>query len=389
LKNILYITASNPFGKSHGAQQRSFLLFEALQQLGHVHVFCITNDSIPVDLPSSNYTIQFFGNNPNPKSKPRRYKLLRLFSPYVIHSVDPYLQQKLAELVDKIAFDHIVVRYVYPIYMCGLFERRGLIVDVDDHPVQYFMSMARNRKLDVRSRLFYLLDAIYSRIFLPSFLRRSKKAFFSNPAQVIPDNGIYLPNVPMPPNAQVSAYLKTNINNGKKRILFVGTMQYTPNLHGVDHFITHIWPEVITHLPNVQFDIVGEMNDGLKRLAWESMPGVNVHGFVSDLDAFYEDCSLVIVPSRQGAGTHIKVLEAMQRGKPTVITTFAARGFSDLLVHKENTWVAQGDESFIEGIIHLLLDDEYNHQMGKNAADALGDLYTVESFNRIVAKALS
>ncbi len=43
----------------------------------------------------------------------------------------------------------------------------------------------------------------------------------------------------------------------------------------------------------------------------------------------------------------------------------------------------------MEGIIHLLLDDESNHQMGQKAADALGDLYTIESFNRIVAKALS
>ncbi len=389
MKNILYISASNPFGKSHGAQQRTFLLFQALQQLGHVHLFCITNDSIPDDLPSSNYTIQFFGNNPNPKSKPRRYKLLRLFSPYVIHSVDPYLQQKLAELVDKIAFDHIVVRYIYPIYMCGLFERRGLIVDVDDHPVQYFMSMARNRKLDVRSRLFYLLDAIHTRIFLPSFLRRSKKAFFSNPAQVIPDKGIYLPNVPIPPKTEPTAYLKTKNSKQNKRILFVGTMQYAPNLHGMEHFITRIWPKVIKQLPGIQLDIVGEMNDGLKRSVWEALNGVNIHGFVSDLNSFYEESSLVIVPSQQGAGTHIKVLEAMQHGKATVLTTFAARGFTDLLMHEENTWVAQDDESFIEGIIHLLLDDESNHQMGQKAADALGDLYTIESFNRIVAKALS
>jgi hypothetical protein len=47
LKQILYITEHNPFGFANGAQQRSNLIFRALQKAGHVHLFCISEELPP------------------------------------------------------------------------------------------------------------------------------------------------------------------------------------------------------------------------------------------------------------------------------------------------------------------------------------------------------
>jgi hypothetical protein len=47
LKQILYITEHNPFGVAIGAQQRSNLIFRALQKAGHVHLFCISKELPP------------------------------------------------------------------------------------------------------------------------------------------------------------------------------------------------------------------------------------------------------------------------------------------------------------------------------------------------------
>lgn len=388
MKNILYITASNPFGASHGAQQRTYLWFQALQQLGHVHLFCITNDAIPTELNSSNYTIQFFGKNPNYKPKPRRYKLLRLYSPFAVLNEDPYLRGKVLEIMDRIPFDYVVVRYVFPVFTCGLYKYKGLIIDVDDHPVQYFMTMANNRKLDLRSRFFYLIDAIHTHFFLKALFKRVEKAFFSNPTQVIPDKGVFLPNVPLL-KARHDTFNKTEVKPCNKKILFVGTLQYAPNLYGIDHFITRIWPGVKSQLPDAQLDIVGIIGDSPRINEWKTMEGINIHGFVADLEPFYDGSSLVIVPVRQGAGTHIKILEAMTYGKSIVLTEFAARGFSDVLKHKENVWIASDDAAFTQGIIRLLTDYQFNQKMGEAAANSLGDQYSIDTFNKVVLNTLS
>jgi glycosyltransferase involved in cell wall biosynthesis len=388
LKNILYITASNPFGVSHGAQQRTHLLFQALQQLGHVHLFCITNDTTPTELNSSNFTIQFFGKNPNYKPKSRRYKLLRLYSPYAVLNEDPYLRGKVLEILDKIPFDYVVVRYVFPVFTCGLYRHKGLVIDVDDHPVQYFMTMANNRKLNLRSRFFYLIDAIHTHIFLKALFKRVQKAFFSNPTQVIPDKGVFLPNVPLL-KARHDTFNNTEVKPSNKKILFVGTLQYTPNLYGIEHFITRIWPSVKSQVPDIQLDIVGLIGDSPKLSEWKTMEGINIHGFVDDLNPFYDESSVVIVPIQQGAGTHIKILEAMQYGKSIVLTKFAARGFTDLLKHMENVWIASDDTAFTKGTIRLLSDYQFNQKMGRSAANSLSDQYTVDAFHRTVFNALS
>jgi ActR/RegA family two-component response regulator len=61
------------------------------------------------------------------------------------------------------------------------------------------------------------------------------------------------------------------------------------------------------------------------------------------------------------------VLEAMQMGRPCVITNFAAKGFEALLQDEKNTLIAQNDADFAQKLQKLLENHDFSAQIAQSA----------------------
>lgn len=61
---------------------------------------------------------------------------------------------------------------------------------------------------------------------------------------------------------------------------------------------------------------------------WSAVPGVEIFGFVEDLDSLYEESLAVVAPVFSGSGTCIKVQETGLRGRTVFAAPFAARGMA-------------------------------------------------------------
>ncbi len=108
-------------------------------------------------------------------------------------------------------------------------------------------------------------------------------------------------------------------------VVYVGSMDYHPNIDAVTFFAREIWPTVRKRLPSCRFVIVGA-KPAPAVVALGQLEGVEVTGTVPDVRPYYRDALAAIVPLRTGGGTRLKILEAMAAGVPVVSTALGAEG---------------------------------------------------------------
>ena len=130
----------------------------------------------------------------------------------------------------------------------------------------------------------------------------------------------------------------TGLNSApvRNRIVFVGKMDYPPNIEASTRFAKTTWPLVKEHFPEFTLSVVGSCPTASVE-ALRSLPGVEVTGTVPDVRPYYRDALAAVVPLRTGGGTRLKILEAMAAGVPVISTSLGAEGLavspgSDILI---------------------------------------------------------
>jgi sugar transferase (PEP-CTERM/EpsH1 system associated) len=110
-------------------------------------------------------------------------------------------------------------------------------------------------------------------------------------------------------------------------IVFTGTMDYRPNIEGVEWFARQILPLVRRNHPKAEFWIVGSYPSArVTKLAQSS--AVRVTGRVADVRPYLAHAACVVAPLHIARGLQNKVLEAMAMARPVVATPAACEGLS-------------------------------------------------------------
>lgn len=133
--------------------------------------------------------------------------------------------------------------------------------------------------------------------------------------------------------------------NEPVRVLFVGTGNFQPNERGIAWFVTEVMPRLRERVP-VAFDVVGMPPD--RPVEAE---GVSYRGRVPELEPWYEQAHVVVVPLFEGAGTRLKMLEAAAYGRPMVSTAFGPEGLP--LLSGEHYLEADDPEAFAAAVVDV------------------------------------
>lgn len=184
---------------------------------------------------------------------------------------------------------------------------------------------------------------------------RSAMAAMMDPARisVIP-TGVDLAKYGYDPKARATAPL----------VVFAGSMDWAPNIDGVEYFCRDIWPHVLKQVPNARFRIVGR--DPHARVQKLTSASVEVAGTVPSIVDHLGEAAVMVVPLRIGGGTRIKIYEGMAMGKATVSTVLGAEGLD--VSHGHDILLADDPRQFAEYVIRLLCDEDARRKYEQAAA---------------------
>jgi GT2 family glycosyltransferase/glycosyltransferase involved in cell wall biosynthesis len=189
-----------------------------------------------------------------------------------------------------------------------------------------------------------------------AIIRQVDRTVLVSPAE-LPVLRQFVPDAPISVFPVLYAHVAANPAPFEDRngILFLGGFAHPPNLDAVRWFVAEIWPRVRAQLPHATFHIVGsEAPQEILELA--SVPGINVRGFVKDLDPLLASMRIGVTPMRYGAGIKGKVAMMMGAGMACVCTSVAAEG-----MHVEDgvhACVTDDPGAFANAVVQLYTDRE-------------------------------
>lgn len=162
---------------------------------------------------------------------------------------------------------------------------------------------------------------------------------------------------------------------------FVGALDYEPNHRAVEWFVREVLPAVRARRGDVRFRVVGR---GSERLSWAAgEPGVDLVGRVEDLQEELDRTDVSVVPIRVGAGTRLKVVEALSNHLPMVTTTVGCEGIP--VVDGRSALVADDAPGFAAACVRLLDDGDLRQRLADEGAALFRASYTWASIRERVA----
>ena len=152
-------------------------------------------------------------------------------------------------------------------------------------------------------------------------------------------------------NGVDTAHFTPRNDGDRRRVVFVGAMDYFANAEAALRFAREDWPAVRKRCNGLVLTIVGRKPDAAVRALASEAAGIEVTGTVDDVRPYYHQARAAIVPLRAGSGTRLKILEAMAAGVPVVSTALGAEGLE--VRSGENIMIADTTEQTAEAIARV------------------------------------
>lgn len=149
---------------------------------------------------------------------------------------------------------------------------------------------------------------------------------------------------------------------GREGILFVGGFRHPPNVDAAIFYAREIIPHLRRLLPGVTTYFVGSHPpQAVLELAGE---GLEIVGYVPELDPWFERTRVSVSPLRYGAGVKGKVNQSMSFGLPLVATSASIEGMH--LTDGDEILVADEVQAFAEAVARLYRDEALWNRLSRS-----------------------
>jgi len=159
----------------------------------------------------------------------------------------------------------------------------------------------------------------------------------------------------------------------RRDILFVGGFLHQPNVDAVLYFCEQVFPLIRRRLPDVRFKVIGsEPPDAIQRLARQD--GVDILGFVKELEPVFSAVRISVAPLRFGAGIKGKIASSLCYGVPCVATSVAIEGMG--LDPGMNVLVGDAPDEIAEQVCRVYQSAQLWEQLSRE-----GHRFAVENYS--------
>jgi sugar transferase (PEP-CTERM/EpsH1 system associated) len=379
--NILFLCHHFPYPPDHGARIRAFHFIRHLSQTNSVTVATLahTQQELIQGQGLKEYCHRVIAEVI--PSRVRWGRALRALYSSTPSSVSYFrsvsLQRQIDDLLASENFDAIIVFCAFMAQYVVAWRGGYRILDYGDIdsakwrdysrykaiPLSwaYAWEAAKLRNYERRIARHFHHCAVISRGELEEFQRFETGV----PCAIIP-NGV---------DTEYFVYDKRNTNGGST-IVFLGRMDYFPNVDGISYFVKEIFPLIRQKLPRVELCIVGsDPTKSVRDLV--RVPNVSLTGYVPDVRCYLRNAAVSIAPLRIARGTQNKILEAMAMGIPTVATPEAAKGIQG--VPGRDFLVAADPKSFANEVIQIIENAPLRKTLAESGRFQIEQVHTWDS----------
>lgn len=324
-KRILFVSVQNPWPTRGGTSMRLDSIVRALADTSEV-VAVVPTHPHPT-LPPSGVTLVPLRGGPHRKeigwSRIVRWPIT--IGRWLLHPNLPlqvlYLNDPSDQLLTLLSNDRFDAVWIYQLELAALVGSRlgqlPVVVDADDDAVEFIEqemrrnSLIRRRLLKEQQRRYLgLRRRLRSSGAVICYAAAGESSFTDNLVRNgLPDPGFIDVRVRAP---------------SPGRIAFLGSLSYSANWEAAQFAACELLPHLQQVYPSTSLVVIGECSNA-QRLLLQSH-GVEVTGFVPNLDEALHGVSAMLVPLMRGSGTSIKAVEALGRGIPLLSTPIGVRG---------------------------------------------------------------
>ena len=358
--NVLYIVHRIPYPPNRGDRIRSYHLLKFLAERANVWLACLADE--PPEQDALGVLNQICRGVRVEMLGPQRWvqaavSFARGRSATEALFYSRCLRHDIREWCRQVEFDSIVAfcSSTAPYLEIPELQSIPLITDLVDVDSQKFLDYARDSRGLKRllfqmegQRLQRLERRLGSRSDLITVVTQTEADIFSSfadpgPLQVV-GNGIDLEHYDG--TSEGDSAVREEID-----CLFVGALDYRPNIDGIRWFCHEVWPLLVRERPEASLTIVGRrpapVVTDLARLK-----GVTVHADVPDVRPYYKQARVAVAPLIIARGVQNKVLEAMALRTPVIASPQALDGIN--LNHGEHAICVDTPGDWVCSIINTL-----------------------------------
>ena len=157
----------------------------------------------------------------------------------------------------------------------------------------------------------------------------------------------------------------------EKRISFIGSLDWLPNIEGLKWFLSNVWPLIQQECEDATFHIAGRnAPDWLRHI---NAKGVCFWGEIDCASTFLKSCPITVVPLFSGSGMRVKIIESMALGRAVVTTALGLEGINAR--HDEEVMITENEREMADIILMLLRDNRKAKQIGHKAHSFINDQF--------------
>jgi sugar transferase (PEP-CTERM/EpsH1 system associated) len=360
--NVLFLSQRVPYPPNRGDKLTTWRLIERMQRAHRVRIAAFAHDDgdrkAAEELRGKGFEIAVFPPTP-------RWRTLPLLLGSTPLTLGVYGSRALQAEVDGCIRD-MDLAYAYSSSMGAFFLRHEL------PRVMHFAELDSDKWRQYADKTRFPMSWVYRREW------RTLQAFETELARAVDENVFCtpleqevfrqaIPGVPslvMKNGVDLVHYRPSTAPPEPGLLVFVGVMDYYPNVEGVAWFCRAILPAVQRQVPGARLAIVGAHPTAAVR-ALARLPGVEVTGFVDDPRAWLARAAVSVAPLRIARGIQNKVLEAMAMGLAVVGTRSATQGVGG--EHGRDYVVAESEEQQVAAVCGLLREPERARELGRRA----------------------
>ena len=239
-------------------------------------------------------------------------------------------KKKLEELLRENTFDIVQLETLY----------LATFVDtIRSHSQALVVMRSHNVEFEIWERISHNTSNFFKKLYLNYLTKKLKNYEISKlndydfllPITVRDENkfkdfGCKIPQLVVPIGLDISNYMaeSASFNNINLSISFIGSLDWLPNLEGLNWFLTNVWTKINSQFPDIQFVIAGRNTPNWLRQ--KQYPQVKVAGEVASAVDFINQHPIMVVPLWSGGGMRAKILEGMALGRVIITTSIGLEG---------------------------------------------------------------